>query len=70
MKLKKQLMILDNLSNNELVFCHNDLNNTNIFFNHDKKKLYFIDYEYSDWNYLGYEFANFFNEISTNYNYK
>ena len=53
-----------------LIFCHNDLNNTNILFNHEKKTLCLIDYEYADWNFLGFEFANFFNEISTNYNYK
>lgn len=49
--------------------CHNDLNNTNILIkpSKDPLSLRIIDFEYSGPNYLLYEFANFFNELATDY---
>lgn len=52
-------------------FCHNDLNNTNIIIQNQKNplSLRIIDYEYSSYNYLSYEFANLFNEMAMDYSY-
>ena len=47
--------------------CHNDLNNENIMLVSDKKQVYFIDYEYSRYNYVAYDIANFLNEAAISY---
>lgn len=43
-----------------VVFCHNDCNVGNIL--NRKNDLLIIDYEYSSYNYRGYDLANHFNE--------
>lgn len=45
-------------------FCHNDLNNLNIF---HEPEVILIDYEYSSYNYIYYDIGNFFNECTINY---
>lgn len=52
-------------------FCHNDLNNTNILVQDFTTpfSLRIIDYEYSSFNYLAYEFANMFNEMAMDYGF-
>lgn len=45
--------------------CHNDLNNLNIMLN--ENQTYLIDYEYSRYNHIAYDIANFLNESSINY---
>ena len=50
-----------------ILFSHNDLNNTNMLFDEQSSKLFFIDYEYSGFNFRGFEFGNFFNELTMNY---
>lgn len=45
--------------------CHNDLNNLNIMIS--GQKTYLIDYEYSRYNYVAYDLANFISESSINY---
>ncbi|KAM3137432.1 hypothetical protein pb186bvf_010405 [Paramecium bursaria] len=48
-----------------LVLCHNDLNQLNIF-NSNNRPL-FIDYEYCSYNYASYDIGNFLNECVINY---
>src|SRR5437016_1324115 len=50
-----------------IVFCHNDLNNSNVLINKADQSLAFIDFEYSGFNFRGYDFANFFNEMMMDY---
>lgn len=38
--------------------CHNDLNNLNIMVS-NQKRIYLIDYEYSKYNHVAYDLANF-----------
>jgi ethanolamine kinase len=64
-KLKKELKNLKNsLSkiNSPIVFTHNDLLSGNVIFNEKNDSIYFIDFEYSGYNYRGYDIANHFNE--------
>ena len=49
----------------ELVLCHNDLHLGNILV--QGQDLFIIDYEFSQFNYLGYDLGNFFNEWATHY---
>jgi len=44
--------------------CHNDLHSLNIIQRQDGKGLSLIDFEYSDYNFLAYEFANSFFEAT------
>ncbi|CAD8083992.1 unnamed protein product [Paramecium sonneborni] len=58
-------------NNEELKFCHNDLNQLNIFSTTRKdKEIVFIDYEYCSYNYPSYDIANFLNESAINYQYE
>ncbi|CAD8124234.1 unnamed protein product [Paramecium sonneborni] len=55
----------------ELKFCHNDLNQLNIFNTSKKdKEIIFIDYEYCSYNYPSYDIANFLNESTINYQHE
>ncbi|KAL2653862.1 hypothetical protein R1flu_021990 [Riccia fluitans] len=47
-----------------IVFAHNDLLSGNVMYNEELDKLYFIDFEYSTYNYRGYDIANHFNEYA------
>jgi choline/ethanolamine kinase len=47
----------------DLVFCHNDLNQLNIFLTPQKdREVVLIDYDYCSYNYATYDIANFLNE--------
>lgn len=46
------------------VFSHNDLNLKNILFNEEKKKLYFIDFEWARINHPLWDLANFIREVN------
>ena len=45
-----------------IVLSHNDLHSQNVLTLEKDKKLVLIDFEYSDYNYRGYDIANLFNE--------
>ncbi|KAL3685860.1 hypothetical protein R1sor_003882 [Riccia sorocarpa] len=47
-----------------IVFAHNDLLSGNVMYNEEEDKMYFIDFEYSTYNYRGYDIANHFNEYA------
>ncbi|KAG6553521.1 hypothetical protein Mapa_004433 [Marchantia paleacea] len=47
-----------------IVFAHNDLLAGNVMYNDETDKLYLIDFEYSSYNYRGYDIANHFNEYA------
>jgi len=53
-----------------VVFSHNDLHSQNILLLNKTNKLVLIDYEYSAYNYRGYDIANLFNESIINYGYE
>jgi choline/ethanolamine kinase len=50
-----------------VVFSHNDLHSENVLCLKKDKRLMLIDYEYSSYNYRGYDIANFFNESMFEY---
>ncbi|KAJ8003097.1 hypothetical protein DPEC_G00165830 [Dallia pectoralis] len=56
-----------------VVFCHNDLQEGNILMleniEHTTKKLMLIDFEYSSYNYRGFDFGNHFCEWCYDYTY-
>lgn len=52
--------------NLNLVLCHNDLHKSNILISNEKN-IYFIDFEYSGYNYYLYDIANFLNELYYDY---
>jgi thiamine kinase-like enzyme len=52
-----------------ITFCHNDLNNGNFLYDEGSKHFYFLDYEFAGFNYRGYDLANFFNEMTMEYDY-
>ncbi|KAN0025911.1 hypothetical protein ACTFIU_001675 [Dictyostelium citrinum] len=45
-------------------FCHNDLIPRNMIYNKEKNQVKFIDFEYSGYNFRGYDIGNFFCEFS------
>ena len=55
-------------SEDSVVFSHNDLHSQNILVLDKTQKIVLIDYEYSSYNYRGYDIANFFNESIIDYN--
>lgn len=50
--------------NSPIVFCHNDLLMKNIIYDQLTDQLYFIDFEYSAFNFLSFDIANHFCEYS------
>ncbi len=44
-----------------VVFCHNDLLSGNVLVSEDNA-VYLVDFEYSGWNYRGFDIGNFFCE--------
>ncbi|XP_062860197.1 choline kinase alpha [Trichomycterus rosablanca] len=67
------LRCLLDLTASPVVFCHNDLQEGNILLlsgreNMDKQKLMLIDFEYSSYNYRGFDIGNFFCEWMYDYN--
>ncbi|CRG95539.1 choline kinase, putative [Plasmodium gallinaceum] len=63
-KFIKEYTQSDNIANH-IVFCHNDLQENNII--NTNKCLRLIDFEYSGYNYLSNDIANFFNETTIDY---
>lgn len=51
----------------EIGFCHNDLQYGNIMIDEETKSLTLIDYEYSSYNPIAYDIANHFCEMAANY---
>ncbi|KYR00596.1 hypothetical protein DLAC_02615 [Tieghemostelium lacteum] len=47
-----------------VTFCHNDLIPRNMIYDNDNDQVRFIDFEYSGYNYRGYDLGNFFCEFS------
>ncbi|KAK5577224.1 hypothetical protein RB653_002164 [Dictyostelium firmibasis] len=45
-------------------FCHNDLIPRNMIYDKEKNQVRFIDFEYSGYNFRGYDIGNFFCEFS------
>ena len=62
-ELKKKILNLDH----KLVICHNDIQQHNIMLSEYQKKIYLIDFEYSGYNYILFDIANYFNEYCFNY---
>ncbi|GAM18000.1 hypothetical protein SAMD00019534_011750 [Acytostelium subglobosum LB1] len=54
---------LSNL-NSPIVFCHNDLLSRNIIVDTQSEKASFIDFEYANYNFRGFEIGNHFNEYA------
>jgi len=52
---------------NSLVFSHNDLHALNILLLDKTEQVKLVDYEYSCYNYRGYDIANFLNESAIDY---
>ncbi|ESO03956.1 hypothetical protein HELRODRAFT_79532 [Helobdella robusta] len=50
--------------NSPVVFCHNDLLPKNIIYDADLKKVSFIDFEYTFFNYQAFDIGNFFCEFA------
>ncbi|KAI4379459.1 hypothetical protein MLD38_005754 [Melastoma candidum] len=59
-----ELKALTSSLNAPIVFAHNDLLCGNIMLNDEEEKLYFIDFEYSSYNYRGYDIGNHFSEYA------
>lgn len=53
------------LNNSQMVLSHNDCHLGNFLDN--GSKLYILDYEFSQFNYLGFDLGNFLNEWATEY---
>jgi ethanolamine kinase len=62
------LLFIENLAciepTSPVVFCHNDLLAANIIYNATTDKVAFIDFEYGDYNYRGFDIANHFCEYA------
>ncbi|XP_057445924.1 probable choline kinase 1 [Lotus japonicus] len=51
----------------EIGFCHNDLQYGNIMIDEETRSITLIDYEYSSYNPVAYDLANHFCEMAANY---
>lgn len=51
-------------SKSQIVFCHNDLLLSNIIYASDTSKISFIDFEYAEPNYQGFDIGNHFAKMS------
>ncbi|KAG5079409.1 hypothetical protein JHK86_003474 [Glycine max] len=62
-------MLVELLSqgNQQIGFCHNDLQYGNIMMDEDTRAITLIDYEYASYNPIGYDLANHFCEMVANY---
>ncbi|EGG24538.1 ethanolamine kinase A [Cavenderia fasciculata] len=59
-RLEQQLATLQS----PIVFCHNDLLSRNIIVNKEGDRSPFIDFEYANYNFRGFELGNHFNEYA------
>ncbi|CAH9128336.1 unnamed protein product [Cuscuta epithymum] len=67
---EKEIVTLEKeLSRNspEIGFCHNDLQYGNMMFDDRTRSITIIDYEYSSYNPIAYDFANHFCEMAADY---
>ncbi|VFQ80158.1 unnamed protein product [Cuscuta campestris] len=67
---EKEIAILEEeLSRNSpmIGFCHNDLQYGNMMFDERTRSITIIDYEYSSYNPIAYDFANHFCEMAADY---
>ncbi|XP_047307342.1 probable choline kinase 2 [Impatiens glandulifera] len=53
--------------NQEIGFCHNDLQYGNVMIDEETKSITLIDYEYASYNPVAYDIANHFCEMAANY---
>lgn len=53
--------------NQEIGFCHNDLQYGNIMMDEETRSITLIDYEYSSYNPVAFDLANHFCEMAANY---
>lgn len=62
---KEAPVLLEHLARlrSPIVFCHNDLTGGNILFVEGRPEITFIDFEYAEYNYRGWDIANFFCEF-------
>ncbi|CAA0265381.1 unnamed protein product [Arabidopsis thaliana] len=57
----------DKCKQQEIGFCHNDLQYGNIMIDEDTNAITIIDYEYASYNPVAYDIANHFCEMAANY---
>eukprot|EP01111_Echinosteliopsis_oligospora_P012049 TRINITY_DN4097_c0_g1_i2.p1 TRINITY_DN4097_c0_g1~~TRINITY_DN4097_c0_g1_i2.p1 ORF type:complete len:308 (+),score=75.63 TRINITY_DN4097_c0_g1_i2:200-1123(+) len=50
--------------NSPVVFCHNDLLHRNLILSENGDAVFFIDFEYANFNFRGFDIANHFNEFA------
>jgi thiamine kinase-like enzyme len=58
----QQLERLLESHNEKLVMCHNDLNHGNTFYNSERDRILFVDYETTDFGQKAFDLGNYFNE--------
>eukprot|EP01102_Stenamoeba_stenopodia_P000226 TRINITY_DN10194_c0_g1_i1.p1 TRINITY_DN10194_c0_g1~~TRINITY_DN10194_c0_g1_i1.p1 ORF type:complete len:618 (+),score=161.12 TRINITY_DN10194_c0_g1_i1:61-1854(+) len=63
----EKLQILLESLNSPIVFCHNDLQEGNIMWDQADENIRFIDFEYGNYNYRGFDIANHFCEWMFDY---
>ncbi|KAG5525345.1 hypothetical protein RHGRI_031875 [Rhododendron griersonianum] len=68
--LEEEILLLEkelSRDDQEVAFCHNDLQYGNIMMNEETRSITLIDYEYSSYNPVAYDLANHFCEMAANY---
>ncbi|PHT55483.1 putative choline kinase 3 [Capsicum baccatum] len=68
--LEEEINSMENILSTEsqvIAFCHNDLHYGNMLFNETTQSLTLIDYEFSGYNPIAYDFANYFCEMASDY---
>ncbi|KAL0440365.1 UNVERIFIED_CONTAM: putative choline kinase [Sesamum latifolium] len=68
--LEKEISLLEksiSASQEEIGFCHNDLQYGNIMIDDQNRSITIIDYEYASYNPVAYDLANHFCEMAANY---
>lgn len=67
--IEKEISLLEKefSENQEIGFCHNDLQYGNIMFDEQTRSIIIIDYEYASFNPIAYDLANHFCEMAANY---
>lgn len=68
--LEEEILLLENelsRDDQEVAFCHNDLQYGNIMMNEETRSITLIDYEYASYNPVAYDLANHFCEMAANY---
>ncbi|KAL3504591.1 hypothetical protein ACH5RR_034432 [Cinchona calisaya] len=69
-KLEKEISILEkelSKDNEEIGFCHNDLQYGNVMIDEETQSITIIDYEYASYNPVAYDLANHFCEMVADY---